>query len=204
MKHFWNKLTGDDSGFTLVELMVVVAIIAILAGLAISQFGSTVQSAKSAEAEKFMKKVSQGAKTYYQTEQVCCGGKTGCKSPWHACSPAGSPAGKSVYPGGESFGPMKVLTAIPKSGSKLQPKSEGDFTTDELAVLKRLGVQMEDSLYFQYTYESKNKDQSAEATVKAIADFKGDGGDNHTVTQTLGVKDGDPQVGTAFTSFEGE
>jgi type IV pilus assembly protein PilA len=60
-----SKLRTNQKGFTLIELMIVVAIIGILAAVAIPAFMRYMNKAKSTEAEQFIKKIQDGAIQYY-------------------------------------------------------------------------------------------------------------------------------------------
>lgn len=60
-------------GFTLIELMVVVGIIGILAAVAIPAFMKNAKKAKTTEAVINVKKLQDGAVSYYQEEKIAAG-----------------------------------------------------------------------------------------------------------------------------------
>ena len=68
MKNLMQRLR-KNRGFTLVELMIVVAIIGILAAIAIPAFLRAVKKSKTSEAEGMMRKMADGAKSYFTSEQ---------------------------------------------------------------------------------------------------------------------------------------
>jgi type IV pilus assembly protein PilA len=61
------------NGFTLIELMVVVAIIGILAAIAIPAFMKNVRKSKTTEATTNIKKIAEGATSYYHEEMNAAG-----------------------------------------------------------------------------------------------------------------------------------
>lgn len=63
-----SKLQKSKAGFTLIELMIVVAILGILAALAIPAFIGYIRRSKTGEATQMLNLMYKGAAAYYQDE----------------------------------------------------------------------------------------------------------------------------------------
>ena len=60
----------NHKGFTLIELMIVVAIIGILAAVAVPGFMKYIKDSKTSEAKSNLKAIAEGASSFYQTEHT--------------------------------------------------------------------------------------------------------------------------------------
>ena len=69
-----RKGRKQNAGFTLVELMIVVAIIGILAAVAIPAFSRYIKKSRTAEATQSLNKIWQGAVAYYESDKFTTAG----------------------------------------------------------------------------------------------------------------------------------
>jgi prepilin-type N-terminal cleavage/methylation domain-containing protein len=118
-------MTSRQRGFTLIELMIVVAIIGILAAVAIPVFAGQIKRAKTSEAVLQLNALAKSAKTYYQAQTKYPQGTAG------------------VLPAADG-------TACAQTGKKFAPTTA--WASDP--VWLDLDFHIEEAAYFSYHYES--------------------------------------------------
>jgi type IV pilus assembly protein PilA len=95
----------NRSGFTLVELMIVVAIIGILAAIAVPAFSRYIKKARTAEAVGHLNKEWAGSLSYYVTDHTLAGGTVlpqqfpGPSGAWASASECACQTGQRCMPG---------------------------------------------------------------------------------------------------------
>ena len=148
-------------GFTLIELMIVVAIVGVLAVLAVYGVRKYIANAKTAEAKNSVGQMSKDALTKYEGEAMA-----------GAVLAAGSTTGvlRDVCLSSKAA----IPTYVP-SAQKYQSQSSdwnADGTTSPAAGFSCLHFEMAGPQYYQYSYEgTTQKSFSAEAR----GDLNGDG-----------------------------
>lgn len=153
--------TSSQQGFTLIELMIVVAIIGVLAAVAVPAFINYVKRSKTSEAASNLKSLYTGAASYYQAEH------------WgQGVQAVGAASAASTH--------CEVASATP-TWTASQNKQVIDWDA-EAASYESLNFQVSDPIYYEYHITAGNGDACGNAastagiyTFAANGDLDGNG-----------------------------
>jgi len=140
-------------GFTLIELMIVVAIIGILAAVAIPAFIKYIRKSKTVEATEGLDKVNAGAKQYFQADHYDTSGNLQDKA---------FPGAGSVTPSGR---------CCLNTGAKC-PANAANWAGSPW---RELHFQLADPHYFQWDWQAGGTATGATYTASAYGDLDCDG-----------------------------
>lgn len=176
----------NGKGFTLIELMIVVAILAILAVVAVPAFIKYMRRAKTTEAIDELDKIYKGAAIYYTTPKI---NKAGSKLPCQV------PASQGVTP-------VQATCCVDWGG----PDSDNDERCDQTGTYwdeqtwAALSFQLTDQHYFVYSFNQNGLTLSAVIfTAQANADLDCDS--IQSTFQRIGF--GDPNAIRSECSLQG-
>ena len=143
-------------GFTLIELMIVVAIIGILAAVAIPAFMKYIRRSKTTEATMNIRKLYDSSVTYYETEHAAQNGSILNR----------------YFPSSNAWVPGQG-TCCAQTGQKCNPASyAASWAT---ANWTALNFSVDDPFYYSYQYDSSGSDSTAQFTASASGDLNCDG-----------------------------
>jgi len=141
-------------GFTLIELMIVVAIIGVLAAVAIPAFMKYIRRSKTTEATMNLRKMYDGAVAYYVADH----------------SDVNGTAFDRQFPGNAPYVPaLATLSAAQLAGDRYQ-STPADWKQGGWAALE---FQVSDAQVFAYTFLSSGVSTSSKASMIANGDQNG-------------------------------
>jgi type IV pilus assembly protein PilA len=144
-------------GFTLIELMIVVAIIGILAAVAIPAFMKYIRRSKTTEALMNVRKLYDSSVSYFETEHANVSGQILARQ----------------FPSTQTMTPSPVGVCCSNSGQKCAPATySASWAT---LTWQALNFSVDDPFYYSYQYDSAGTDTGAAFTATASGDLTCDG-----------------------------
>ncbi len=155
----------NRKGFTLIELMIVVAIIGILAAVAIPGFMQYIKNSKTSEAKTNLNALSKGAVAYFEAEHY---------------SPDGMSATSKQYPTNTSGATLGVVASASTIGQKVNPLKSLKLTGEEAAAMHTgndvasaetfvaLNFEIKSPIYYYYLYKGDGVVMPEEGTTAPI------------------------------------
>ena len=148
----------NTNGFTLIELMIVVAIIGILAAVAIPAFMKYIRRSKTTEALMNIRRMYDSAVAYYESEHAASDGSILAKQ-------FPNPNSGGVDGADPIFTPTGKCCTYPGEKCAPNPSLWNDSTW------AALNFSVDDPHYYQYTFDGYHPGSSAEFVAGAVGDL---------------------------------
>ena len=153
-----------DKGFTLIELMIVVAIIGILAAVAVPGFMRYIKDSKTSEAKDNLKAISDGAITWFESEHDYVGDGFNPLSRIYPTSV--EVGGGTAYAGAATTSSIGANTVV---GQKNSPNDNTTVATLSAAPWTQLKYQVNKPFYYKYTYTAAGASNACTFGTAAVA-----------------------------------
>src|ERR1700722_15884261 len=120
--------SGEDAGFTLIELMVVLLILAILLAIAIPTFLGVTKSANDRAAQSNLNTALVNAKAYYQTAGQSYGTGTAAVNTTAVVAALSSAEPALTFPNGASTAQSMISVAVSADGQSIVMAAQSKST----------------------------------------------------------------------------